>query len=63
MKEKLLEFRNKITAAPWDASTMEILFIRNNWGPTKAHIQPTQNDLDFIEFVRNNLDEIISEMK
>lgn len=59
MKKQLLEFRNKLTPVPWNRNAMEILFIRNNMGPTYNLIQPTAIDLEFIEYVRNHLDEII----
>ena len=60
MKKRLLEFRNKLTPTPWEADAMEILFIRNNMGPTYNLIQPTKDDLEFIAFVRNHLDDIIN---
>lgn len=59
MKKVLKEFRDKLTPCPWDRNSMDILFVRNNMGPTYNLIQPTAVDLEFIEFVRNHLDEII----
>lgn len=59
MKKELKFFRDKLTPTPWNRHAMEILFIRNNMGPTHNLIQPTAIDLEFIEFVRNHLDDII----
>lgn len=63
MKKELKEFRDQLTPSPWSADSMEILFIRDNMGPTYNHIQPTAIDREFIAFVRNHLDEIINALQ
>lgn len=59
MKKELKEFRDKLTPSPWNRNAMQILFVRNQMKPTCNLIQPTAIDLEFIEFVRNHLDDII----
>lgn len=59
LKSDLQKLLSKITPGPWTAETLDIRFINNYLPPSSAKAQPTLDDLRFIEYIREHIDEII----